>query len=228
MKSPLFYRKFNYDKKLLPNKFLTTIESDVSNIEDAQKKSGLTIGYPGWGLIYHLLLSHFHENKKEVVIETGTNWGCTSIILAQALIDSGADGEVITFEIDQNNAKKAKDNFRKAGVSSIIKINCGDSKKLLPKAIKNIDSFRFAFLDGSHLFDDVLFEFETIYPKLTDDAIVIFDNTYNISEQSEDKRVFGALSYIHKKYGGNIINLEYVSWFTPGVAIWQKKSPFVT
>jgi hypothetical protein len=28
-------------------------------------------------------------------------------------------------------------------------------------------------------------------------------------------------------YGGNLINFEFVSWYTPGLAIWQKE-PFPT
>ena len=58
---------------------------------------------------------------------------------------------------------------------------------------------------------------------LTEDAIVLFDNTYQISEENEDPRVNGALKHILKTYGGNLINMEYVSWYTPGLAIWQNK-----
>jgi hypothetical protein len=59
-------------------------------------------------------------------------------------------------------------------------------------------------------------------PKLADDALVLFDNTYRRAEKGEDPRVNGALRTIQKHYRGNLINLEFVSWFTPGLAIWQK------
>lgn len=53
-----------------------------------------------------------------------------------------------------------------------------------------------AFLDGSHLQDHVIKQFEIIYPHLNGDSIVIFDNTYQIVEFDEDQRVHGAV----KKY----------------------------
>ena len=61
-------------------------------------------------------------------------------------------------------------------------------------------------------------------PKLTDDALVIFDNTYRIAEEGEDQRVNGALKAVQARHGGNLVNLEFVSWYTPGLAIWQKQA----
>ena len=93
----------------------------------------------------------------------------------------------------------------------------------LPEALKNTQDIRFAFLDASHLQADVLFESETLLPHLAPDAMVLFDNTYCIAMQGEDQRVNGALQEIKKIHGGNLINLEFVSWFTPGLAIWQRE-----
>ena len=53
--------------------------------------------------MYHLLLSHLDRDREEIVIETGTNLGCTTILLAQALIDAGCRGKVITIELDEKN-----------------------------------------------------------------------------------------------------------------------------
>ena len=58
MKSPIYHRMFGYNLALLPNPHLATLEHGVTTIEQAREKSGATIGYPGWGLLYHLLLSH--------------------------------------------------------------------------------------------------------------------------------------------------------------------------
>jgi hypothetical protein len=65
--------------------------------------------------------------------------------------------------------------------------------------------------------------FEIVLPKLADDALVIFDNTYGIADKGEDPRVNGFLRDMPALYGGNLINMEYVSWYTPGLAIWQKR-----
>ena len=222
MKPPKYHRMFSYDKRLLPNAHLATLEEGVTTIDEAQKKTGLTIGYPGWGLLYHILLSHLDRSREEILIETGTNVGCTSIILAQALIDAECAGKLLTFELDENNAIRARENFNQAKVSGRIELFTGDVRETLPGAIKQYSGIRFAYLDASHLYEDVLFEFETVKPHLAPDAVVVFDNTWQLADTGEDQRVNGALGEITRRYGGNLINFEYVSWFTPGLAIWQE------
>lgn len=222
MKSPIFHRMFDYDRSLLPNRHLALLEENVRTIEEARERTGATIGYPGWGIIYHILLSHLDRLRSEVILETGTNWGCSTIILAQALIDAKCEGRVLSVELDPDNAAIAKKNLEAAGVAERVEIHVGDSRAVLPELLENQYDVRFAFLDSSHLFDHVMAEFSSVVPKLTDDALVVFDNTYQIAEQGEDPRVNGALRAITDQYGGNLVNLEFVSWYTPGLAIWQR------
>jgi predicted O-methyltransferase YrrM len=223
MKPPVFHRMFGYNLGLLPNPQLAVLEYGVTSIEQARQKSGATIGYPGWGLIYHLLLSHLDCRREEIIIETGTNWGCTTIVLAQALIDAGCRGRVITFELEPDNATRALANLAAANVADHVELHLGDSRETLPKVLESVSGLRFAFLDASHLYGDVKQEFDTVLPKLTDDALVIFDNTYCIADEGEDPRVNGFLRDLPAQYGGNLINLEFVSWYTPGLAVWQRQ-----
>ncbi len=226
MKPPIFHRMFTYDRRLLPNYFLASLEEKVDSIEGARTKTGASIGFPGWGLIYHMLLSHLDQRREEVIIETGTNWGATTIVLAQALIDAGCSGKVITFELEPENIDKAKGNLSAAGVADRVEIVAGDSRKNLPETLKKSiapNSLRFALLDASHYELDVLTEFESVLPYLAPDAIVAFDNTYCLAEENEDRRVNGALKQFPGRYGGNLINFEFVSWYTPGLAIWQRQ-----
>lgn len=222
MRDPIFHRMFGYNPALLPNAHLATLEAGVTTIEQARERTGMTIGYPGWGLIYHILLSHLDRSREEILIETGSNQGCTSIVLAQALIDAGCRGRVLTFELDPDNVAKAKANYAAANVADRIDIHQGDVRKTFPAALAPHQGLRFAFLDASHLFRDIMFEFETLLPHLASDAIVLFDNTYQLFEGAEDPRVNGALKHIAKTHGGNLINFENVSWFTPGLALWQR------
>jgi FkbM family methyltransferase len=225
MKAPVYYRRFDYDKALIPNKYLASLELGVSPIDEAKTKTASTIGYPGWNLIYNVLISHLHPNRYNIILETGTNLGCTTIILAQALKDSGRHGKVFTVELDKAKYETALSNFEKAGVSELIGAVNADSCVFLKDFVKANSSIRVAFLDASHLFNDVLGEFEAIYPLLGPQSLAIFDNTYLIAEEHEDQKVNGALREILKRYRGNLVNFEIVSWCTPGVAIWQK-SPF--
>ncbi|MEQ9434994.1 class I SAM-dependent methyltransferase [Hyphomonas sp.] len=222
MNPPVYHRMFGYDVARLPNAHLAELERGVTSIEEARPRTGATIGYPGWGFIYHLLLSHLDRNRTENLIETGTNEGCTTIILAQALADAGVKGQVHTFELEATNVAKAKHNLESGGLADRVILHQGSVHDTFGPALKEVGKVRFAFLDASHLVRDVMFEFETLFPYLTPDAIVLFDNTYKIAEPEEDQRVNGALRVILEKHGGNLINLENVSWFTPGLAIWQK------
>lgn len=214
---------FGYNGSLLPNPHLASLEEGVTTIDEARSRTGATIGYPGWGLIYHLLLSHLDRGREEILIETGSNVGCTTIVLAQALIDSGCRGRVITFELDPANVAAAQRNYELAGVAERIEIHVGDVRETFAPGIARLSGGRFAFIDASHRFDDVMFEFETLLPHLAPDALVLFDNTYRIADEGEDQRVNGALRRIKAEFGGNLVNLEHVSWFTPGLAIWQRE-----
>lgn len=215
----------DYDRRLLPNRFLASLEEGVTTIDQARDKSGASIGYPGWGLIYYLMLSHLDRSREEIVIETGTNWGSTTIVLAQALKDAGCRGKVVTFELEAENVTRARAHFAAAEVADRIEIFEGDSRRNLPGYLRANcaeKSLRFAFLDASHLEEDLFAEFESVLPYLADDALVAMDNTYRIAEPDEDQRVNGALRKFPERYGGNLVNFEHVSWFTPGMAIWQK------
>lgn len=223
MKPPVFHRMFGYDLSRLPNSHLAALEDGVRTIEEARTRSGATIGYPGWGVIYHLLLAHLDRSRYEVIVETGTNWGCTTIVLAQALVDAGCGGRVVTIESDSKNAEVARRNIQAAGLEERIELYVGDSRRLIGTVLPHENTVRFVFLDASHLHDDVTEEFEIVRPKLAPDALVLFDNTYRIAEHNEDPLVNGALRTICSRYGGNLINLEFVSWFTPGLAIWQRE-----
>ncbi len=160
--------------------------------------------------------------EANVIIETGTNRGSSTIILAQALQDSGVDGHVHTIEIDQETADLATENLAAAGHTERVTQYVGDAKEYLPNVLRAIDGeIRVAFLDGAHDLEDVIREFEAVHPLLTRNAIVVFDNTYRIASEGEDPRVHGALAQITHRFGGNLINFPTVSWYTPGMAIWQ-------
>jgi predicted O-methyltransferase YrrM len=224
MKPPIFHRNFHYDRRLLPNAYLASLETDIHTIEEASERTGATIGYPGWGVLYYLLLSHLDPQRDECIVETGTNWGCTTIILAQALIDAGVGGSVITIELEADNVRRARANLAAAGVADRVDVIEGDSRINLPTILPercHPGSVRFAFLDASHRENDLLKEFESVRPYLADDAIVAMDNTYRIAEPHEDQRVNGALRRFPERYGGNLINMEFVSWYTPGLCLWQ-------
>lgn len=225
MRPPKFFRRYGYDTRRLPNAHLASLEEGVKNLEEARQRTGMTIGYPGWSLLYDLLTTTLEPGEDNPIVETGTNWGCSTIILAQALVDAGVSGSVTTVEIDPQNFDRAKENLEAAGLTSRVRQVLGDAKIVLREGISDLPFVRFAFLDGCHLHTDVVEEFASVEPRLAPGALVVFDNTYQIAEPGEDQRVNGALKTIQARWGGNVINLPSVSWYTPGVAVWQR-APF--
>ncbi len=225
IKQKVSYRSFDYNRSQLPNAYLSQLESGVENIDQAIPRTGYTIGYPGWGMLYHTVLCSLKPGSINNVIETGTNLGCSTIILAQAIVDSRHDGRVYSIEIDTENHTRAQQNIDLAGVSGVTTLIHGDSRQVLAGLKEQLDSVRVAFLDGSHKCDDVFAEFELLYPLFDKRSIVIFDNARRTARMNKDQKVHGALKIIKKRYGGNIIHLPYVSWQTPGLSIWQK-NPF--
>lgn len=218
MKPPVFRRCFDYPKSRLPNPRLRELEEGVHDIQAAEGASGLSVGYPGWNLLYYTALCSMRHDAPNVLVETGANWGCSTIVLAQALIDSGRDGEVHAVELDAENADKARENLRLAGVAHRVTLHRDDSLAFL-RTFKPNGALSFVFLDGDHRRAVVVEEFALVRPWLDHKSIVFFDNTYLIDP--EDGRVNQALHDIKKRHGGNIINFENTSWYTPGQAIWQ-------
>lgn len=221
MRDPKFFRRYDYDRGLLPNAHLQDLD-DVSDLAEAKERSGWSIGYPGWGLLYYLVMTSLDHDGHNTIVETGTNHGSSTIVLAQALLDSKVSGQVHTFEIDEDFFARAQKNLGLAGVTDVVSQYFGDAKSLLAGVLDEIDTVQVAFLDGSHLVIDVLEEFAAVHAKLARNGLVILDNTYRIADVDEDQRVHGALATIVSNYGGNLINFPSVSWYTPGVAIWQQ------
>lgn len=222
MKSPRYFRITDYDRSLLPNKVLRRLEKDADGESDWVLKTGLSPGHPAWGIIYHVVLASLHPAGENIIVETGTNWGSSTIVLAQAIRDAGRGGKVYTVELDPKNHAKAKRRVARAGLEDLVEFHLGASEEVLPTLVPNLPSIRFAYLDGGHELDTVMAEFAAVEKKLTPGAVVMMDNTYPITENGEPARVSEALHAIIETYGGSLINLPFVSWYTPGLAMWQK------
>ena len=218
--NPRFHRIFDYDKNLLPNKFIRDKEMFVTDLDSAVRVTGKTVGYPGWNLLYYCCLCSLDPTGNHLIIETGTNFGYSTIILAQALRDSGSEGKVLTIEIEPGNYELAKENFIAAGVEDLIETHLGDSIELLPQ-FNNLENTSFVFLDGNHSMQHVLREFSIVETALKSGGKVFFDNTEDIG-QKDDLLVYGALKTIEDTYKGNLVRFPFCSWYTPGQAIWEK------
>jgi len=223
MKPPVFHRITDYDRARLPNAYLAEMDSGVSSQDEWEAKTGKSIGYPAWALLYYMTLCRVPPTHPSLVIETGTNLGFSSIVLGQAVADAGGGGAVKTVELDSERRLVAKSNIEKAGLSDTVETFCGDALEQLPVMLDDDRPLVVAFLDGNHLYEHVLKEFELVHDRLEEGGVVIFDNTYRIADDNGDPRVNGALRAILDRWGGNVVDFPFCSWYTPGMAVWQKR-----
>ena len=139
--------------------------------------------------------THTEEVRKFNIIETGTARGFSSLCIAKALEDANMDATIHTFDVLPHNVpmywncvsdavrgiisrNQLLDDWVKLKERYIV-FNQGYSKNLLPKIF--IPRIHFAFLDGAHSYDDVIFEFNIVSKRQIKGDIIVFDD-YTIDE----------------------------------------------
>jgi predicted O-methyltransferase YrrM len=90
-------------------------------------------------VLYDIIL----ENGYTRALEIGTSTGHSAIWIAWALSKTG--GKLVTIEINENRYKKALENFKRAGVDSIIDARLTNAHQLVPRLEGPFD---FIFVDA--------------------------------------------------------------------------------
>lgn len=223
------YRRLDYDRRLLPNPHLAALEPEGVDLESAVELTGLTPGYPAWNLLYYTLFCSPRPNPTVygepalprgdyVVVETGTNFGASAVVMAQALKDLGLKGKVRTVDFSEVAIETAKRNVEDAGLSDYVEFNLEDSLAFLSRVAGEVEHLDFIFLDDNHETGHVVKELDIICPKMAPGTgTIYFDNT-------SGRGVSGALKHLKETYGGNLIHFPNCSLLPPGNAIWQPDS----
>ncbi len=107
-------------------------------------------------------------NKPERVLEIGTAIAYTTIRIARNLKKGS---KIHTIEFSENNAKIAKENIKKSGLSKSIKLLFGDANEVMPGLKKKYD---FIFLDADK--EDYLTLLKFAIKLLKKDGIMFVDN----------------------------------------------------
>lgn len=135
----------------------------------------------GEKMLLHWLI---RELKPEVVVETGTHRGLTSLYMLAALKENGK-GHLYT--CDPNPQWSQTGNFRKfPELEKLVTFKEMRGEDMV-KDIKNVDFF---FCDGFHSKQDVMEEMTAILPNLSEVATVVFHdcwygNTDGVNEAVE-------------------------------------------
>lgn len=158
------------------------------------KKSELN--YAHGKILYTALRKYISKNinnlKNIVILETGTARGFSSLCMAKALDDSKVSGSIITFDVlphfkkmywnsitDHTDGALSREELLKPWqdlLEKFIIFYQGYSMIELKKI--GLNRIHFAFLDGAHSYEDVLFEFKVIKDRQKHGDIIIFDD-YN-------------------------------------------------
>lgn len=171
----------------------SSIDFVLKRIQEDAGRSWLPIIGPEKGRILADII-HMHHPKR--ILEVGTLVGYSAIIMGREL-EGG--GEIITIEIDENEAETARRNIHEAGLSDMVKVVTGDAVGIIPQ----LDGFfDMVFLDAvKHQYLTYL---KLVEDKLGEGAVIVADN---VGWSSYSMRDF--LDYVRKsgKYESEYISV---------------------
>ena len=137
----------------------------------------------------YLLDKDISKKQGLTIIETGTARGFSSVCMAKALSDSGSSGKILTFDlisnekemfwnsVDDLEGQKTRLELLKPWgdlVEKFIIFVEGDTRETLKSC--SVSRVNFAFLDGAHTYDDVMYEFLQIKDKQIKGDIIVYDD----------------------------------------------------
>ncbi|MGA8143071.1 MAG: O-methyltransferase [Candidatus Acidiferrales bacterium] len=197
-----------YLDHLLPKR-----DSVLSDMERYARKHDVPIIGPACGRLLYLVAQMSGAKR---IFEMGSAIGYSTIWLARA---AGAGAEIYYTDGSPENAKRAKDNFQRAGVDDRIKILVGD-------AFAHFDAssgqFDLIFIDiDKHQYPEAL---EKALPRLKSGGILLTDNVLwsgRVTSKSKDVRTraiqkFNQMLYASKELFPILIPLR------DGVAVCRK------
>lgn len=125
---------------------------------------------PVWA---ELLFRIVRDTRPRVALELGTNLGISSAYLAAAASTHG--GDVVTLEGAPPRVALARWFHQELGIENVRYVT-GKFAKTLPQVLDDTDVIDFAFIDGHHHLEPTLAYLDLIYPRLSDNAVVVFDD----------------------------------------------------
>lgn len=137
------------------------------------------------------------------VVEIGTSNGYSGIWFCLALRKTG--GKLTTYEIDARRASLARENFKRAGVDSLVTLVEGDAHEEVQKMEQSIDVL---FLDADK--EGYIDYLNKLLPKVRPGGLVV---AHNINQRQADPRYVKAIT----------TNADLETLFLPGIGVSMKK-----
>jgi predicted O-methyltransferase YrrM len=142
---------------------------------------------PPQGKFLHILARSIGARR---ILEIGTLGGYSTIWLARAL---PGEGELVSIEVDPHHAEVAQRNVERAKLSSVVRIEVGDAREVLPGIASDAKAFDLIFIDAdkASIPDYFQWSLKMSHPG----SLIIVDNVVRegavIDDKSEDAAVQG-------------------------------------
>jgi len=177
-----------YVKDLHSNKyFLNAINKNSKEFE-----VGIFKGYQEYNNLLYIIIRSI---KPKIVIETGTNYGFSTSFILKGLNDNDCG---ILYSIDKPISRDFKvgqvipDRYKKRW-----RLFKGTTKEHLESLLNNVELVDIFLHDSEHSYENMMWEFETIWPKLKNGGLLLSDNIdWNSSFQDFSRKK--KRNYIHK------------------------------
>jgi predicted O-methyltransferase YrrM len=139
----------------------------------------LPVGEAVGAFLHALILAR----KPSRILELGTSYGYSTLIMADAARTVGA--ELITMELADYKQAYAREQLANAGLDGVVDFRCGDAVEMI-KA--DSGPFDFILLDiWKELYTPC---FDAFYSKLSEEAIIASDNMISPEMARPDVRVY--------------------------------------
>jgi len=164
----------------------------LKEIEAMTEKEFLPIIGPDKGQV---LIKVIHKTRPKRILEIGTLIGYSTILMAKEL---DADARITTIEIHAEEAKLARENMEKAGVSPKIDVIVGDAIKVIPNLTGKFDM---VFIDAAK--EEYFDYLKLVEKKLHKGSVIVADNAGIFADQMKEY-----LAYVRSSG-------KYTSKYTP-------------
>lgn len=192
--------------------------------QEGPERTFRSLGWPGWGLLYHMSLGFLIPDEENRVVEIGTNLGMSSIVLGQAMVDFNIRGTVVTYEADADFAKEAERRIARAGLADRVFVRA----EPFSASTSLVGQLAFAFVDFTKNAELNKLALSRCLEVLRPGGAVMFDN-------SETLGVAAALKDAEAEAQSlSVVHLPHASWGfwpppqadrggTPGMALVQRR-----
>ena len=184
-----FQSKLKYAKKIYEQYKLENCSNDELYEQIKKINSKILEEYSRNEAFFIPLYFLVRKLKPNVVIETGVHRGVSSLFILQALEDNergdlySIDLPLAEYDTDARGATKSILPPEKVGICvrknlrKRWKLILGDSKKELPELLSSLKSIGMFLHDSKHTYEHMMWEFDTVWPKLNKDGALVSDDT---------------------------------------------------